>query len=72
MYVCVRMPDPLELESQTVVSCRVGAGNRTRVLWKSSKQCCLLLSHFSTPTHFLLISSIALESKSGTVELAIW
>ena len=28
-YVCVRVPDSLELELQTVVSCHVGAGNRT-------------------------------------------
>jgi hypothetical protein len=27
MYVCMRVSDPLELESQTGVSCHVGAGN---------------------------------------------
>lgn len=27
MYVCVRVPDPLELELETVLSSSVGAGN---------------------------------------------
>jgi hypothetical protein len=31
MYVCVRIPDPLELELQTVVSCHVDSGNWTPV-----------------------------------------
>ena len=37
VYVCLRMSDPLGQELQTVVSCRVGAGNWTQVLWKSSQ-----------------------------------
>jgi hypothetical protein len=37
MYVCEkRVSDPLELGLQTVVSCHVGAGDSTWVLWKSS------------------------------------
>ena len=36
VWVCVGVSDPMELESQTVVSCHVGAGNWTRVLWKNS------------------------------------
>jgi hypothetical protein len=32
-----RIPDSIELESQPVVSCNVGAGNWTQVLWKSSQ-----------------------------------
>ena len=34
MYICVRMLDPLELELQTGVSCHVGAGNWTWILWQ--------------------------------------
>jgi len=26
-HACVKVPDPLELEGETVVSCNVGAGN---------------------------------------------
>ena len=37
MYVCVRGSNPLGLELQTIVSCRVDAGNCTWVLWKSSQ-----------------------------------
>ena len=37
MYVCVRVLDPLELELQTGVSCLVGAGNWTQVIWKGSE-----------------------------------
>ena len=37
MYVCLRVSEALELELQTGVSCHVGAGNWTRVLWKSSQ-----------------------------------
>lgn len=28
--------DPLDLELQMIVSCQVGAGSQTQVLWKSS------------------------------------
>ena len=45
MHVCVRAPDPQELELQMVVSCRVGAGNQTQVLWKSNQ--------LSSPMSFL-------------------
>ena len=31
-----RVPDPLELELRTVVSCRVGAVNQTQVFCKNS------------------------------------
>jgi hypothetical protein len=31
------VPDPVELESQMVVSSHVGAGNQTQVLWKTSQ-----------------------------------
>lgn len=48
MYVCVRMLEALELESQIAVSCHVGAGNQTRVFQKSSQRS-QLLSHLSSP-----------------------
>ena len=46
MYICMprahlvctghkRLSDLLELEKQTIVSCRMGVGNHTQVLWKS-------------------------------------
>ncbi|CAO2579474.1 hypothetical protein LEMLEM_LOCUS1012 [Lemmus lemmus] len=35
MCIGVKVSDPLKLDLQTVVSCHVGAGNRTWVLWKS-------------------------------------
>lgn len=44
-----RASDLLELKSQTVESCHVGAWNQTCVLWKSS-QCSRLLCHLSRPT----------------------
>ena len=34
--VCLVIPDSLELELQLVMSCHVGAGNGTWVLWESS------------------------------------
>jgi hypothetical protein len=42
MHACVsqsqkRALDQLELELKTVVSCHVGAGNQTRILWQSSQ-----------------------------------
>ena len=47
-YVCVcvyvRVLDPLELDLQIVVSCHMGAGNESRILWQSS-QCSKSLSH---------------------------
>jgi hypothetical protein len=36
LHVRGRVSDSFELELQKVVSCHVGAGNRTRALWKSS------------------------------------
>ena len=47
MYACVRVPDPLELELQTVVSYHVDAGNQTWVLWIS--ECFKMLSYLSSP-----------------------
>ena len=52
MHVCVlhacsvhggqkRVSDPLELESQTVVSCQVGAGHQTQVFLDFSAKTCL-------------------------------
>ena len=35
-FISKRKPDSLEMELQTVLSCRVGAGNQSHVLWKSS------------------------------------
>ncbi len=32
-----RVSNPMELELQTSMSCHVGVGNRTQVLWKSSQ-----------------------------------
>ena len=42
-----QVSNSLELELQMVVSCHVGAGNLTQVLWKMN-QCSELLSHFSS------------------------
>lgn len=39
---------PLKLELQRVVSCDVGAGNRTQILWKSN-QCSKTVSISPTP-----------------------
>lgn len=36
VYHQKRASDSLELELQMIVSCHVGAGNQTLVLWKSS------------------------------------
>ena len=38
MCICVRVLDPLELESQTVVSCYVNARHLTQVLWRDSQR----------------------------------
>ena len=53
----------LELELQTGVSCHVGAGNRTLILWENSQRS-FLLSHFCSPqtelstrmTHFQVVN----------------
>jgi hypothetical protein len=37
LQVSVRVTDSLKLEIQIAVSCHVGAGNQTLVLWKSSQ-----------------------------------
>lgn len=57
-----RSPNPLELVLQTIVSCYVGAGNWTLVLWKSSVL--NWLSHFSSPYQGLFsIKSFANKSN---------
>ena len=47
-----RLLESLELELQVAVSHYVGAGNGTRVLWKSS-ECSSLLRHLSSPSFFI-------------------
>lgn len=44
--------DPLALESQMVVSLRVGAGNQTEILWKS-RQWLLLITEQSLQLWYL-------------------
>lgn len=46
------MLGPLEVELQTGVSYRVGAGNHTQPLWKIS-QCSSLLSHLTSKQNHL-------------------
>ena len=53
MYVCVQVSGPLELDPQIAVSHHGDAGNRTRVLWKSS-QCFQLLSGPPAPLKYSL------------------
>jgi hypothetical protein len=36
-FAYVRVLETLELELKTVVSCHMGAGNRTQILWKSNQ-----------------------------------
>lgn len=47
----VRVPVPLELELQRVVSHYIDTGNQSLTPYKSSK-CSYLLSHFSKPALF--------------------
>lgn len=67
-----KMPDPLELELQKVVSCHVGAGTQTQTLPKSS---CELLSHFSTSTTPPLFGGTELNQQShlsGYISPCMW
>lgn len=53
------VPDPLELKLQTVVSCCVGVGNLTQVLWKSG-QCFYCLKYFPNLKCCFLLTIILL------------